>query len=530
MALYINSNLYLESFKQTVSGKFFVDKSAIISDLIPYLNIEERFLCITRPRRFGKTVAAKMIASFFGKYDSRELFKELKIKDFPDCFKHLNRHNVVFIDFSKDVDEDSDTYSSYIERLCNSIKKDIFVSFPDLKMNDDTLLSQCFTKVFEQYGQKYIFVFDEWDAPFQFKFMTDEKKDSYLQFLRDLLKDRPYVELAYMTGVLPVRKYSSGSDLNMFMDFSMANQTLFSEYFGFTEIEVDALYDKACLNQKVNYSREDLKYWYDGYETVDKIHIYNPRSVICALTNNMLSNYWTGSGPCDEIFDLLKNDVTDIQKPVGQMLSGESVSCIINEYSVNSMSLASKDSVFSAMVVYGLLTSNGVNKVKIPNYEIKQQFEAVLRNKKGLGYIAKLAKKSEEMIQATLDMDETKVCEILEYAHNIETPIFSYNNENELASVVNLLYLAANDDFYISREDKAGKGFADFVFISKDGTNPNIILELKVDSTAEKALDQIKQKEYTLRFSKQSFSNHVLLVGISYSKKTKKHYCKIEKN
>ena len=206
MSNYINSNQYVESFRQTVSGKYFVDKTNIIADLLPYFNIEERFLCITRPRRFGKSVASRMIASFFGKSDSKVLFKNTNIFQNKEVYKHLNKHNVVFIDFSKNVDESSDDYKSYLARLCNGIKQDLIELFELPELNKTDLLSLSFSTVFEKTNQKFVFVFDEWDAPFRFKFMPNQDKDSYLQFLKDLLKDRPYVELAYMTGVLPVKK------------------------------------------------------------------------------------------------------------------------------------------------------------------------------------------------------------------------------------------------------------------------------------------------------------------------------------
>lgn len=530
MGFYLNSKECLENFTKTTRENYFVDKSALISELFASLNIDNRFICITRPRRFGKSVAANMIASFFGKTNSSELFSHLTVSKSSGYKEHLNNHNVVFIDFSQNTET---TYESFMLKIHSNLFADLFAAFGLPPDQNENILSYI-RRIHLELGEKFIFVFDEWDAPFRFKFMSESDKQSYIDFLHVLLKGQPYVELAYMTGILPIRKYSSISDLNMFLDYSLTTQERYSSYFGFTENEVDDLFIKYQKNHTTAFSREDLRYWYDGYTTSEGNHIYNPRSVVLAFSNEKLANYWTSSGPADEIFDLLRLNVSDIQKPVARMIAGETIECLIDEDSINSESINSIEEIFSAMVVYGLLASDGTNRIKIPNYEILQKFDGVIRKKRELGYISRLAQKSSEVLEATLNMEEETVAELLEYVHDTETPLFSYNRENELTAVVNLLYLSARDSYFVSREDKSGKGFTDFIFTPKNPSDDCIILELKVDSSPEEAINQIKQKQYALRFKekisgKDYYSGRILLVGISYSRKTKKHQCKIEK-
>ncbi len=537
MSNFLNSNLFLENFKKACNSLYYVDKSSFIEDLIPSINDENRFICITRPRRFGKTIAANMIASFFGKVDSSELFGNLAISDKKEIVKkHQNKHNVIFIDFSQNV-EQNDTFDSYLERIVSKLKSDIFSAYKNLNLDENLTLPDLLKECWQKTNEGFFFVFDEWDAPFRFDFVSEKDKKHYVDFLHVLLKGQAYVEFAYMTGILPIKKYSSTSDLNIFLDYSLATQEKYSLYFGFTDKEVDFLYEKANKklvdkNEKLTFTRDELRKWYDGYVTESGVHLYNPRSIVAALNNNQLGNYWTSSGPSDEIFNILKLNVDEIQKPVAQLLAGESVNCTINENIINSKNTSSKLYVFSAMIVYGLLTTDGNNKVKIPNYEIMQKFDEALQENNGLGYINQLAIKSSEILDAVLNEEEERVAALLEFVHDTETPLFSYNRENELTAVVNLAFLAARDSYFVTREDKSGKGFTDFVFTPKNPSDDCIILELKVDSTPQEAITQIQQKNYSQRFSGKIgevpfYTGRILLVGISYNRKEKKHFCKI---
>lgn len=353
-----------------------------------------------------------------------------------------------------------------------------------------------FLDVFQKTGEKFLFVIDEWDAVFHLPFTTEDMRKEYLLFLKNLLKDQVYAELVYMTGVLPIAKYSSGSELNMFLEYDMATKKKFSEYFGFTEQDVDALFEKYQEEtEEPGISREDLRIWYDGYYTAKGKRIYNPRSIVCALTDDELANYWTSSGPYDEIFYYIRNHIEAVRDDLVLMISGEGIRTEIQNYAASLMELKTRDEIYSAMVVYGLLTYRD-GKVFIPNREIMDQFKKLLMEKESLGYVYRLARESERMLKATLNKDVKTMAEILKFAHDTESPIFSYNSEIELSAVVNLVYLAARDQYRIEREDKAGEGYVDFIFYPEHPGDDALILELKVDSTPDHAILQIKKKKY----------------------------------
>ncbi len=533
MGLYLDSRMPWAEYSGIAAETYFVDKSALLKELITAFGKKNRYFCITRPRRFGKSVMAHMVAAFFGQaVDCASLFERLEIAHFPHYADYLNKYHLVYIDFSR-MPEQCVSYKDYISRITGSLKQELLEKYAQLGLSDADALWDIFQYIFENTMEKFVFVMDEWDAVFSKSFLTAEDKKEFLNFLRELLKGQSYVGLAYMTGVLPIAKYSSGSELNMFLEYDMATKKKFSEYFGFLDTEVDELY--AIYKRETEHpaiSREELRRWYDGYCTVEGKRIYNPHSVVCALTDNELSNYWTGSGPYDEIFYYIRHNLDDIRDDLVWMVAGEKIPILLQGYAVTKPELENKNEIYSAMVVYGLLAYEN-KAVFIPNKELMDKFNALLLNHESLGYVHRLAKQSERMLAATLAMDTDTMIKILKFAHDTETPIFSYNSEIELSAVVNMVYLAARDRYRVEREDKAGEGFVDFIFYPQIRSDDAIILELKVNADPDKAIAQIKEKGYALRLKGklgelQTYTGRILAVGISYNKKTKEHYCKIE--
>ena len=537
MGIYLNSSSPYSLYKSEYTRPYFVDKSKLLRELIPLAEQGNAHVCITRPRRFGKTVMANMVGAFFSKgADSSDIFDTLQIAKDEDYRKHLNQHNVIYIDFSK-MPGNCKSYGEYISRIEERLKRDLLKTYSGIEVYPGDSLWDILESIFSEYnGQKFIFIFDEWDCIFHKNFVTQEDRQNYISFLSNLLKDHAYVSLSYMTGILPISKYSSGSELNMFIEYTMASEEKFSDDFGFTETEVDMLYEKyleICqMERKTPYvTREGLEAWYDGYYAKNGEKMYNPRSVAASLTNNNLDSYWTSSGPYDEIFYYVKHNIAEVRNDLALMISGEGVSAKIKEYAATSMNLTTREEILSAMVVYGFL-SYYQGKVYIPNKELMDKFDEMLQKEPSLGYVYRLAKESERMLQATLGKDTSTMEKILAYAHNTETPILSYNNEVELSSIVNLVYLSARDRYRVEREDKAGLGFVDFIFYPENTADTGIILELKVDHTAEEAVQQIIDKKYSLRFQgklgeKEKYTGEILAVGIGYNKKTKEHQCKV---
>ncbi|MEY8517382.1 AAA family ATPase [Lachnospiraceae bacterium 29-84] len=535
MGMYLNSRVPQESFQAVRSGRYFVDKSKLLRELIPAVGTEERFFCITRPRRFGKSVAANMVAAFFGNSgDGKHLFQGLEIEGCEGYQAHFMQHDVVFIDFSR-IPRNCASYAQYMERIQDGLNDDFIQAYPEAGLDRSSAVWDNLQAIFERDRKKFFFVIDEWDAPFHLDFVTERDKKDYLMFLRSLLKGQAYVELAYMTGVLPIAKYSSGSELNMFLEFDIATAERFSRYFGFLDFEVDRLYKEYLKERKEpKISRKDLAKWYDGYYTAEGSKLYNPRSVVYALSNNQLRGYWTSSGPYDEVFYYIRHNIKDICGDLALMVSGEGIESRMLEYAATSKELDTKDQIYSAMVVYGLLTyERESGKVFIPNKELMDKFHEMLYANKGLGYINRLARESTRMLKATLSGDTQVMAEILKFTHDTESPIFSYNSEIELAAVVNLVYLAARDKYRVEREDKAGEGYVDFIFYPESRQADRMILELKVDGTPEEAIQQIKDRKYALRFlgklgEEPKYTGRLLAVGICYNKKTKEHRCKVE--
>ena len=535
MGVYLNNTSSYEAYRKVKNSPYFVDKSHILTKIIPRIETSENCLCITRPRRFGKSVIANMMATFFSKgCNAEELFNGSRISLCDNYKSQLNQYNVISLSLNR-IPNNCASYRQYIDRIEGRLKRDLIHSFPDAEICEQDALWDILTDIYAQENSaKFIFILDEWDYIFHRDFVTEEDKASYIDFLSNLLKDQPYVSLAYMTGILPIAKYSSGSELNMFAEYTMAAEELYSEYFGFTEKEVDILFEKY-LNRESNpqITREGLRIWYDGYHTKSGERVYNPRSVVLALTNNNLGNYWTSSGPYDEIYYYVQHNIAAVQDDLVQMVSGIPVTAKISEYAATSMRLLTKEEILSAMVVYGFLTyENGC--VSIPNKELMDRFNEMLMKEQSLGYIYQLAQKSEKMLSATLAGNTDMMTEILEYAHNTESPLLSYSSEAELTMIVNLVYLQARDRYRIEREDKAGIGYVDFIFYPEiDQKADGIILELKVDHTAEEAIQQIKEKKYLTKFQgklgqKPRYTGRILGVGIAYYKDTKKHECKIE--
>lgn len=537
MGTYLNSITPYTLYKSESLSPYFVDKTLMLRELFPYVSAGNRHICITRPRRFGKTIMANMISSFFQKAsDSSDVFDSLAISQLDDYRRYKNQYNVIRIDFSK-MPRNCDSYTQYIERIEALLIEDVKEAYPQVKINEADAVGDILESVFVQCGEKFIFVLDEWDFIFHRDFINEIDKEKYVAFLSNLLKDRPYVVLSYMTGILPIAKYSSGSELNMFAEFTMVNSPMFGEYFGFTDDEVDDLYRRYIVecdrqHKEKSVTRKGLRNWYNGYYTKSGERVYNPRSVVFALQFNNLANYWTSSGPYDEIYYYIRNNISDVRDDLALMISGESVTAKIQEYAATSMNLSTRDEIYSAMVVYGFLSYlNG--KVCIPNRELMEKFDELLVKNESLGYVYRLAKESEKMLKATLAGDTLTMERILEFAHNTEVPLLSYNHETELSAIVNLVYLAARDSYRVEREDKAGTGYVDFIFYPYDTTADCIILELKVDHTPDEAIAQIIDKKYALKFmpklaGQKIYTGRILAVGIGYWKDSKEHSCKVE--
>lgn len=511
---YLDTKTPIILFQNHLNSEIYVDKSLFMEQISRNIRTGNRYICVTRPRRFGKTVNANMLGAYYTKgYDTHSQFDALAIAKSQDYEKNLNQYHVIYIDFSR-MPDFCKSYQQYILSIIRKLKSDLLDAYPWLKGKDYDMVSEMLLDT----GDSFLFILDEWDYLFHNKFMSEENKQEYLLFLRGLLKDQPYVDLAYMTGVLPVAKYSSGSELNMFQEYHFMNDNVYDKFFGFQEKEV-----RELCRQHPMVSFEEMKKWYDGYYTSNGQSLFNPRSVSNALMRGICLNYWTETGPMNEIADCIEHNVDEVRDDIVRLVAGVPVAVKLKGYSASEQQMNTRNEILSAMVVYGFLSYYDGN-LKIPNYELMEKYQEVLE-RESFGQVKEIVNRSREMLEATLKCQEEKVAAILEDVHDREIPFLQYHDENSLSCVITLCYLYARNLYKIEREAKSGKGYCDYLFLPKKPGMPAIILELKMGHSCEEALTQIKEKNYMQRVENVG---EVLLVGINYDEK-KHHSCKIER-
>ena len=512
------NNVKENDFLYITKNKYFVDKTELIEKFNKIMDEHEnRYVCITRPRRFGKSINAFMLASYYSKnLDTKNIFDNLKIAKCDSYEKHLNKHNVIFISFNA-KNENFTNYADYKAYFRNGLINDLKTISPDIDENKP--IGKIFEDVYSKTNEGFIFIIDEWDYIFNKGMCKDDEKENFLAFLENLLKDKSYVEFAYMTGILPVAKYFSTSFCNMFDEYKILNDKTYDHYFGFTQSEVETL----CAKQD-KVSLEELQDWYNGYYTHDDVPLYNPRSVVFSLSRGYCDSYWTNTGKMDEIIECIKNNVGAVKDDILKMIEGNSVGILLSDFSTEKMDFVTREQILSAMVVLGLLSYHN-DQLTIPNRELRIKFADSLKNKV-FNKIADIVQKSNEMLFATLNKDTKTMERLLREAHSNYTSILKYNNENSLSCVITLIYLTALKKYDIIREHPAGEGYADFVFKPYKRSDPAFIIELKVDDTPDSAIRQIKDTNYMQTLD--GYTGRKLAVGISYNKKDKKHFVKIE--
>ena len=517
MGIYLNPGNDL--FTEAANSEIYVDKTMMIEVTNQLLGTSQKEICVSRPRRFGKSIAENMLVAYYSKgCDSDTLFARFKISHAPDYLKHLNQHNVFHVDmqnFAKYT-----VMSELLARLTKELVFDIKLAFPDCVLFDENDLTRTLKDVFSQKKQKFIFIIDEWDCVFRIYRENSAAQKEYLDFLRDLLKNQPYVELVYMTGILPIKKYGEHSALNMFDEYSMTNQKRFAEFTGFTEREVIEL----C--EKYHTDLTDVKQWYDGYN-VNGLSVYNPRSVVAALTEHVFDNYWSQTETYEALKVYIQRNENGLRDKIIQMIGGEHISVNTRKFQNDMCTFESADDVLTLLIHLGYLTYDFDTKTAwIPNAEVQQEFINSIQDG-GFENVMQAIHQSDKLLKYTMAQDAEKVAGLIADAHNDNVSVIRYNDENSLACVLTLAYYSAQDTYALYRELQGGEGFADLVFVPRRGnTNPAMIIELKWDKTAGIALEQIKDRQYVKCM--KDYHGQVLFVGISYDKKSKRHECRFE--
>lgn len=520
MGIYLNPGN--DMFAETVRGEIYVDKTGLIEKTNAMVKTPQKFICVSRPRRFGKSTAAYMLAAYYGKEcDSAKIFASYKIAKSGSFKKYLNRYNVIMLNI-QDFLSMTESVEKMLEFLQKRVIRELKKRYPNLIDDEENLLTIALEDVYSETSEAFVFIIDEWDCILRDRSYTADDQKKYLDFIRNLLKDKSYVALAYMTGILPIKKYGTHSALNMFTEYSMTAPRFFAEYIGFTEVEVQEL----CNRYKVDYDM--MRSWYDGYVFPETGHVYNPKSVVDALRFREFSSYWTQTETYEALKIYIDMNRDGLRNDIIRMLAGERITIHTERFQNDMMTFESKDDVLTLLVHLGYLAyDRSTSEVFIPNMEIRGEF----RNAVTGDYwkdVATALETSDRLLRATWAADAQTVAQLLDAAHMENTSLLTYNDENSLSCVIAIAYYSSMKEYTMIRELPGGKGFADIVFLpEKYSDKPALLVELKCGASAGGAITQIHEKNYV--DSLKDYKGNLLLVGINYDKKTKTHQCVIEK-
>ena len=522
MGIYFNPNN--ESFTKDRNYKIYIDKTGLLEYLNEVLGTPRNCIAVSHARRFGKSHAAGMIDAYYSLgCDSTELFKETKISASADYKKYMNQYNVIHLDISTFWDSYKD---NIVEKITEYIYKDFKLVFGD-ELDYQDNISYVLAMIYQKTNIPFVIIIDEWDCVIR----NSEDKElvhKYLQFLHSLFKSeesKAFLALAYITGILPIKKIKDESALNNFTEYTMLDSYPITEYYGFTEDEVRGL----CEEYDMDF--DTVKAWYNGY-LIDGMHMYNPNSVSMAMDRHRYDSYWRNTSSFASINTFITMNYAGLKEDIMTMLAGGNVRVNTGTFKNDFTTIASKDDALTALIHLGYLGYDADRKKAfIPNYEVATAFEAALQTSEW-SEIAKAISICDELLDETIEGNADRVAGLIELAHETYTSVLTYNDENSLSCVLTMAYFTAPAYYNIIREMPAGKGFADFVFIPRAnaGYRPAMVVELKYNQSADTAIRQIKEKRYQGALS--GYQGKILLVGINYDadgKDKKHHTCVIEK-
>lgn len=510
-------------FQSARNGEY-VDKSPLIAVVNKTLFSERQFSCVSRCRRFGKSMAARMLSAYYDhSCDSRSLFADLAIAKDPSFEQHLNKYPVIYLDMTSFVTRYHD--EGIVDKIDAALLEDVSKAYPDVPVQENDWLMDYLLRVSIEKQERFVFIIDEWDAICREFAPGTKAMDTYVGWLRRMFKSQDAFRVfagAYMTGILPIKKYKTESALNNFMEYSMVEPRKMARFFGFTKDEV------RMLAEKYGMDFDELVKWYDGYEIGDEMSMFNPNSVMQAVDSGRCRSFWASTGAYDAVVNYIKMNFEGLKDDIILMLAGGR--CKVNPTKFqNDMSIIrSKDDVLTVLIHLGYLSySWQKSECYIPNKEVAGEMVNAVEDNNWTP-VVKALQASEQLLQSTLDGDEEAVAQGVDAAHDENTSILSSNNENSLACVLSIAYYYAKNDYIMCRELPTGKGFADIVLIPrKNVESPAIVLELKFNKDADSAIDQILRKQYPEKLAQHQ--SDLLLVGINYDKKEKTHKCKIQR-
>ncbi len=518
MGIYIDTgNMGFASSRKGI----YVDKSGLIPVVNETINSERRYSCVSRCRRFGKSMAAKMLAAYYDRScDSRQLFAGLQAEKDPSFEEHLNKYPVIFFAMTDFTTRFKD--ASIMGRVQKEIIKDVHCTYPEVPVEEDDDLMAYLIRIANTTGEKFIFILDEWDAVLRER---PAYTDDFVNWLRRMFKgastDRVFAAV-YMTGILPIKKYKTESALNNFQEYSVVKPGIMARYFGFTKKEVKQLAEDTGM------SFDELEKWYDGYQIGDEPSMFNPNSVVAALYEKWCTCYWGRTGAYDSVLEYIQRNYDGLKDSVIRMLTGGKVSVNTSLFQNDMTDVNGRDDVFTVLIHLGYLSyDRQTQQCFVPNYEVSIELKNAVKET-GWAGVSQALQQSQQLLEDTIAGNAAAVARAVDTAHDENTSILSYNDENSLACVLSIAYYSARGDYHIHREYPTGKGYADLVMIPrKNVSKPALVIELKSNRSARAAISQIRRKEYPEKIAE--YTGQMLLVGINYDKKKKKHTCRIEK-
>lgn len=453
MGIYLNPGN--DQFRKILRSKIYVDKSELIAYTNDVIDSDLGYLCVSRPRRFGKSTAANMLCAYYTKgIDSRPLFQHQKIACSPSFSEHLNKHNVIMLNIQQFI-RGAQTPENLVNFIEQKILAEVKEQYSNFIKEAENSLPDALTSVYMKAPDcmsGFIFIIDEWDCIFREMKSNEDVQKAYLYFLRDLFKDRVYVKLAYMTGILPIKKYGTHSALNIFDEFSMTDSKFLAPYTGFTEEEVR----KLCMDYHMDF--DEARQWYDGYIFGNNLHIYNPKSIIDAMRNRRFKSYWTRTETYEALRIYIDMNFDGLRDAIITMVGGGKYPINSERFQNDMTSFKSKDDVLTLLVHLGYLAYDEIMQaVFIPNMEIAGEFRNAIEGSKGWERLAEVIGDSEALLKATLNLDSQFVACGIDKVHTEHVSILSYNNENSLSCVITLAYFYARKNYLLIREFPSGR-------------------------------------------------------------------------
>ena len=521
MGIYLNPGY--ENFREATKADIYVDKTMLIDVTNRFIDTGSKYICISRPRRFGKTIAGNMLAAYYSRgCDSGKLFAPFKIASADGYEEKRNRYNVIKIDMNSEY-QSVLRKENMLTELTTEILDEMKAAFPQVHFRDRDSLSRAILRVYAATGETFILLVDEYDV--LVREQADPKLfDEYLSFLNGLFKSdtlRPAISLAYLTGILPVVRDKIQSKLNNFREYTILDAMEMSEFVGFTGEEVETL----CGQYDVDY--EECRRWYDGYQ-MNGYEVYNPESVVMSMQRREFGSYWGKTSSYEVISDRIRQNFEGTKDAVIQMLAGESSDVNVTSYLNTMDSFTDRDDIFTYLIHIGYLAYDRKEKTcRIPNGEVRQEWINALRKvPEEYSVTNAIIRDSKELLQRTWNGNEEAVARALDISHIHVTSNRSYNNEDALQGAIYLAYIYALNRYTVVKEMTSGKGFADVTFLPAYREDPAMVIELKRNGSAEGALTQIKEKVYFDSLSR--YRGRILLIGINYDEKEKTHTCRIE--